>query len=515
MPQARFVELFRDFVCGCMLRVGRELFAFLPIQTMAGTAVADLLDPRTGHRAVEPIVSVRLQRTAFEKLNFDCLDPAEAMENFPHRMAFKNSTGFDAVERLAAQEAMEVINTSSRRRPQDPVTSPPAPSRFQAAQWSQIMAEKTFENGSVLLAVRELAPLLNISEAERLSISDSRSLGYALDNFGFCIEPDARQTGAAYWWHQEAAVFKRTGKIAPASAAYVGAAALLQLCTLIAAADGHVSSEELNVFREFVGGQLTFNADDRARLLVLERLLVRDPSIAGKSLSKITKGVPEDKRLLIGQVLVRVAAIDNVITKDEYRALERIFKAFTLPSETLRTLVRNLSYDLGEVTVQDASPGGQGEKIPNKRPDKQEFAIDMDKVASISKETIEVIRILSGVMNEEAETEPEEKAAVLALVVHPASPTLNQSEVSPDITGDSRGWMHGLDEQCRPILERLITRQTWSRTEFQSLASEFNLMPLSAFDSINEWADEALGDFLLEGEDPVQIRTGLIAANNK
>ena len=35
-------------------------------------------------------------------------------------------------------------------------------------------------------------------------------------------------------------------------------------------------------------------------------------------------------------------------------------------------------------------------------------------------------------------------------------------------------------------------------------------MPLSIQDVINEWADELLGDFLLEGEDPILIRRELI-----
>jgi hypothetical protein len=35
-------------------------------------------------------------------------------------------------------------------------------------------------------------------------------------------------------------------------------------------------------------------------------------------------------------------------------------------------------------------------------------------------------------------------------------------------------------------------------------------MPLRIQDVINEWADESLGDFLLEGEDPVIIRRKLI-----
>jgi hypothetical protein len=36
-------------------------------------------------------------------------------------------------------------------------------------------------------------------------------------------------------------------------------------------------------------------------------------------------------------------------------------------------------------------------------------------------------------------------------------------------------------------------------------------MPLCIRDTLNEWADEALGDFILEGEDPVVVRRELMA----
>ena len=37
-----------------------------------------------------------------------------------------------------------------------------------------------------------------------------------------------------------------------------------------------------------------------------------------------------------------------------------------------------------------------------------------------------------------------------------------------------------------------------SQDDFTGLARKHNLMPRAAFDDINSWADEELGDFLLE-----------------
>jgi hypothetical protein len=68
----------------------------------------------------------------------------------------------------------------------------------------------------------------------------------------------------------------------------------------------------------------------------------------------------------------------------------------------------------------------------------------------------------------------------------------------------------GLDAAFHPVLDRLLAKESWPRSEFHALAGEFHLMPLSIHDVINEWADESLGDFLLEGEDPILVRRELI-----
>jgi tellurite resistance protein len=123
------------------------------------------------------------------------------------------------------------------------------------------------------------------------------------------------------------------------SRAYLGAANLLRLCVLIAAADGQIGEVELDVFRQVIENQLDLTPTDHQRLQVLEKQLVQDPSSAAKTLASVAKSVPPHNRFLIAKVLVRVAAADGVVTKDERRALEQICKAFELSPETLENLV--------------------------------------------------------------------------------------------------------------------------------------------------------------------------------
>lgn len=91
MPRQRFVEIYQDYVCGCVLRVAREIFALLPVDKLLVTAAAEALDTSTGHSVERPFLSVAISREELEKLNFDALDPSDSIMSFTHRGDLKAS----------------------------------------------------------------------------------------------------------------------------------------------------------------------------------------------------------------------------------------------------------------------------------------------------------------------------------------------------------------------------------------------------------------------------------------
>ncbi|HEY8966768.1 MAG TPA: hypothetical protein VIM58_10005 [Candidatus Methylacidiphilales bacterium] len=104
MPPARFAELYQDYVCGCVLRIGREFCAMLPVEQVLVNAYAEMLNPQTGYQEVTPVLGVALPRQTLERLNFDAVDPSDAMRNFIHRMGFRRSEGFSAIDVLTVAE---------------------------------------------------------------------------------------------------------------------------------------------------------------------------------------------------------------------------------------------------------------------------------------------------------------------------------------------------------------------------------------------------------------------------
>jgi hypothetical protein len=100
MPAGRFNELHQDYVCACAIRVAREVFAVLPIQSVIVTANDELLNAKTGHLEEQPILSVFFVRKTLNSLNMEELDPSESMRNFVHAMGFRKTVGLAPVVAL-------------------------------------------------------------------------------------------------------------------------------------------------------------------------------------------------------------------------------------------------------------------------------------------------------------------------------------------------------------------------------------------------------------------------------
>jgi hypothetical protein len=100
IPTSRFYDIYQDYVCGCVLRIARELFALLPVEMALINSHSRLLNTKTGIIEDMPILSVMIPRITLEGLNFDAIDPSDSMKNFVHRMNFKKGQGFNPVEIL-------------------------------------------------------------------------------------------------------------------------------------------------------------------------------------------------------------------------------------------------------------------------------------------------------------------------------------------------------------------------------------------------------------------------------
>ena len=113
MPRPRFHEIYQDYVCSCVLRVARELFAFLPIETVLITADADLHSSATGCSNKQPVLSVVIQRAVIPTLNYAALDPSDAVEALIHRGDFKATRKSGAFQPITPFTSAEILQETA------------------------------------------------------------------------------------------------------------------------------------------------------------------------------------------------------------------------------------------------------------------------------------------------------------------------------------------------------------------------------------------------------------------
>ena len=100
IPKSKYNELYQDYVCSAIIRIGRELFAILPVDEIIITAKGELLNTSTGRLEEQSLLSVMLVLETMEMINFDLIDPSDSMSNFIHNMSFKKSVGMAPVKEL-------------------------------------------------------------------------------------------------------------------------------------------------------------------------------------------------------------------------------------------------------------------------------------------------------------------------------------------------------------------------------------------------------------------------------
>lgn len=103
-PAGKYWALYQDHVCSCALRLARETFGVLPVARVIVNVNMPRLDTSTGHLCTDTILAVGFVRDVVQRLNLADLDPSDSLKNFHHRMKFKKTAGFDAVEPMTFDE---------------------------------------------------------------------------------------------------------------------------------------------------------------------------------------------------------------------------------------------------------------------------------------------------------------------------------------------------------------------------------------------------------------------------
>ena len=100
MAKGKFNEMYQNYICSSVIRVAREVFAYLPIDKARINAISNILNSTTGHLEDQPILSVIFVAETIEKLNIETIVPSDSMQNFIHNMKFNKTSGFSTVSKV-------------------------------------------------------------------------------------------------------------------------------------------------------------------------------------------------------------------------------------------------------------------------------------------------------------------------------------------------------------------------------------------------------------------------------
>lgn len=351
------------------------------------------------------------------------------------------------------------------------------------------------QQGMYLLQAGDIALLQGIKEKEKLTLKESKDLAQTAEVLGFCLEPDARFHGQAHPWKAAVALYKNPQKEAAEPAdAYDAARLILELGVVIAAADGKIESVELEHTSRFIEGNFLLSGPDSLRLEAFSKTLQSQPPTILKVANRLQKSIEPNQLATVARFAVGVAAANGEIDPGELTALSKMFNKLDIPLEELDTLIEQEAEQDDQLVVVREATGKKpkGEPIPQKHNQAKPIRLDPNKIRQIMQDTQKVSTILHDQFNDEALEE------------------LLENQQEPVASLSSIELFEGLDAMYHQCLSRLVEQESWSPSEFDQLVREHKLMPAGMLDAVNEWSDEALGDFLIEEGGSLTINLNLL-----
>lgn len=377
-------------------------------------------------------------------------------------------------------------------------------------QWMNVVSEHLDQDGWAHIPAGILATLRGIDRRPKLTRVQASGVAETLAAFQLCVEPDPRQTLKPWAWDELVIVFRDDeldAHLQPKSQ-YAAAALVLNLAMMIAAADDEISNEEVEVMLEFIHERFRLSQSEHKRLQALTLALTHTNINLQGMAKQLEETLSKGQRSALGKLLIEVALADGTLDTGEKKGMKRAFKVLGLDGDEAvqqaeETLAQRTREMAEPVTVRHGSTTSEGEAIPP-RPQTsaasqvdQPIALDPTVIANILRETREIAQVLNTALAD-APIEPDEFL--------PSTPT----PASTPQSALSSGPTQHLESRFQPFLAELSTQNQWSVSDFDALARKYNLMPSGAIDVINDWADEHLGDFLLEGDGPYTVNKELL-----
>jgi uncharacterized tellurite resistance protein B-like protein len=347
--------------------------------------------------------------------------------------------------------------------------------------------------GMLSLQFQELLDALQAKTA--FSRDRTVSLAKALQVQGIGMEPDVLSGGRVPKLNEPVVLFEHD-QDSSRTPAYQTALLTLELAMAVVMADGSFSDTELQHLREQVRSWSDLDVGHLRRLDAHLRLLTLAP-IPLSTLRKKLEPLDDRARRTLAGFMVALAQADGVVTPDEIRVLEKVYKALGVDANQVFSDVHAAatgalapsasSSTSNAATPSNASNGG--------------FKLDTARIAALHQDTARVSALLVPIFED-----PQADVTPPAPSSHPApeAETSEPAEAEAVTTATPQGAL-GLDEQHAKLVRLLLSRSQWSRAELADAAADLELMADGALERINDACFDRHDQPLIEGDDPLDV----------
>jgi hypothetical protein len=246
-----------------------------------------------------------------------------------------------------------------------------------------------------------------------------------------------------------------------------------------------------------LGDRLQLTPAETARVGARHRVMCGHP-LPLTVLTRLGQSMSVEERSAVATMAATVAAACDALERASVTALERLYDAFAIERHELYAVLHQAAANTAAratepVVVEEATTPIARFQIPPPSAvpvPRAGFAVDMERVSAILRETREVAHVLAPIYEDDAPSAAQPVAEV------PLAPSGSR--------------LQGLGTDYAHLLEALCGRERWSRADYEAKARDFGLLPDGAIEAINEWAYDAFGDELIEDGDPLIINIALL-----
>jgi uncharacterized tellurite resistance protein B-like protein len=326
-----------------------------------------------------------------------------------------------------------------------------------------------------------------------LTRNKARALAHALQEVRIGMEPDILAGARTPKADDKIILFRSDPEDASLreSSVYRAASVSLDFACSVAMADGKPHPNELQLLMKQIEGWAHLSNAQRKRLRARLRMAIDAPPTLASLRAKLDE-IPADGRRAIAHLMATLAHADGVVTPDEVKLLEKIYKVLGLDSKAV--------YSDLHVQAMEPSPTGEAPStVPNAKATVEKevtategFSLDMERIAELQRETAHVSELLSKVFTEETPVSQDiqEERDEASSIIEPGP--------------------LGLDPEHSVFLRLIMTRDSWPRQELADAAADMELMLDGAIERINDAAFEHFDAPLLEGDDPIEVSRDVV-----